>query len=149
MNETPLAQIVSSRGLFCLWDNFCVIFCMKHKAQAVYTLALQMAKIDGVVSDDEDSKLAKNPILNKIIKDFDIKKIEKKIDDGEVTLESSIELIKSLELDEQIDILSIMWHIVICDGLMDIKEKELMEYMLKELDIELTTVSNRLQELLV
>ena len=42
-----------------------------------------------------------------------------------------------------------MWHIVICDGLMDIKEKELMEYMLKELDIELTTVSNRLQELLV
>ena len=77
------------------------------------------------------------------------KKIEKKIDDGEVTLESSIELIKSLELDEQIDILSIMWHIVICDGLMDIKEKELMEYMLKELDIELTAVSNRLQELLV
>ena len=122
---------------------------MKHKAQAVYTLALHIAKVDGVVSDDENSKLAKNPILNKIIKDFDIKKIEKKIDDGKVTLESSIELIKSLELDEQIDILSIMWHIVICDGLMDIKEKELMEYMLKELDIELTTVSNRLQELLV
>ena len=122
---------------------------MKHKAQAVYTLALHIAKVDGVVSDDENSKLAKNPILNKIVKDFDIKKIEKKIDDGKVTLESSIELIKSLELDEQIDILSIMWHIVICDGLMDIKEKELMEYMLKELDIELTTVSNRLQELLV
>jgi len=122
---------------------------MKHKAQAVYTLALHIAKVDGVVSDDENSKLAKNPILNKIVKDFDIKKIEKKIDDGKVTLESSIELIKSLELDEQIDILSIMWHIVICDGLMDIKEKELMEYMLKELDIELTAVSNRLQELLV
>jgi uncharacterized tellurite resistance protein B-like protein len=108
-----------------------------------------MAKVDGFLSDDEESKLSKNPILKKITKDIDLNKIEKKIDDGDLTLESSIEFIKFLDVDEQIDILSIMWHIVICDGLMENKEKKLMEYMLKELDIELRTVSNRLQEVLV
>ena len=108
-----------------------------------------MAKVDGFLSDDEESKLSKNPILKKITKDIDLNKIEKKIDDGDITLESSIVFIKSLEVDEQIDIMSIMWHIVICDGLMDNKEKELIDYMLKVLDIELTAVSNRLQEILV
>ena len=122
---------------------------MLHKDEVVYTLALHMAKVDGFLSDDEESKLSKNPILKKITKDIDLNKIEKKIDDGDLTLESSIEFIKFLDVDEQIDILSIMWHIVICDGLMENKEKELMEYMLKELDIELRTVSNRLQEVLV
>jgi uncharacterized tellurite resistance protein B-like protein len=122
---------------------------MLHKDEVVYTLALHMAKVDGFLSDDEESKLSKNPILKKITKDIDLNKIEKKIDDGDLTLESSIEFIKFLDVDEQIDILSIMWHIVICDGLMENKEKKLMEYMLKELDIELRTVSNRLQEVLV
>ena len=122
---------------------------MIHKDEVVYALALHMAKVDGFLSDDEESKLSKNPILKKITKDIDLNKIEKKIDDGDITLESSIVFIKSLEVDEQIDIMSIMWHIVICDGLMDNKEKELIDYMLKVLDIELTAVSNRLQEVLV
>ena len=120
-----------------------------NKAEAIHTLALHMAKVDGFFSNDEKSKLSKNPLLIKIDKDLDLDKIAKKIDDGDLTLESSIEFIKFLDVDEQIDILSIMWHIAICDGLMDNKEKELMEYMLKELDIELTTVSNRLQEVLL
>tara|TARA_B100001250_G_scaffold403502_1_gene418137 strand:- start:353 stop:679 length:327 start_codon:yes stop_codon:yes gene_type:complete len=108
-----------------------------------------MGKVDGALSDDEAYKLSKNPIFNKISKDLNIKDVEDKIESGEISLESSVQFIKSLEANDQIDALAVVWHILACDGFLNNEEKELMDYILKEVDTELITISNRLQELLV
>ena len=119
-----------------------------NKTEAIYTLALHMGKIDGILSDDEAYKLSKNPIFNKISKDLNTKDLEKKIESGEISLESSLQFIKTLDANDQIDALTVVWHILVCDGFLNNEEKELMDYILKEVNIDLTTVSNRLQELL-
>ncbi len=120
-----------------------------NKTEAIYSLAFQMGKADGALSDDEASKLSNNPVLNKISKDLNIKDVEDKIESGEISLESSLQFIKSLEANDQIDALAVVWHILACDGFLNNEEKELMDYILKEVDMELITISNRLQELLV
>ena len=120
-----------------------------NKTEAIYCLAFLMGKADGTLSDDEASKLSKNPILNKISKDLNIKDVEDKIETGEISLESSLQFIKSLEANDKIDALAAIWHILVCDGSLNNSEKELMDFILKETDIKLTTISNRLQELLV
>jgi len=120
-----------------------------NKAEAIYSLAFHMGKVDGALSDDEAYKLSKNPIFNKISKDLNIKDVEDKIESGEISLESSVQFIKSLEANDQIDALAVVWHILACDGFLNNEEKELMDYILKEVDTELITISNRLQELLV
>ena len=120
-----------------------------NKSEAIYSLAFHMGKADGTLSDDEVYKLSKNPILNKISKDLNIKDVEDKIESGEISLESTLQFIKSLEVNDRIDALAVVWHILACDGYLNNEEKELMDYILKEVDIELTTISNHLQELLV
>jgi len=40
LNETPLAQIASSRRLFCLWGQYCVNSCMKQFVNILFVLPL-------------------------------------------------------------------------------------------------------------
>ena len=75
-------------------------------------------------------------------------KYEEKNNLGETTKENAIQTLKSLDLNSQIEALAIVWHILIADGLMKTEEKALMVNLLEEFNFDVSTISNKLQEML-
>ena len=71
-----------------------------------------------------------------------------KINLKESAIDSAVQTLKSLDLNGQIEALSIIWHILIADGLMQLGESVLMNNLLTEFNIKIETISNNLQEML-
>ena len=118
------------------------------KSEAIYSLAFQMGIADGDFSKDEVVRLERNPSFITINEDFDRVKYDEKIHLGEATKENAIQTLKSLDLNSQIEALAIVWHILIADGLMKTEEKALMVNLLEEFNCDVSTISNKLQEML-
>ena len=118
------------------------------KSEAIYSLAFQMGIADGDFSIDEVARLERNPNYIIINEDFDRVKYEEKNNLGETTKENAIQTLKSLDLNSQIEALAIVWHILIADGLMKTEEKALMVNLLEEFNFDISTISNKLQEML-
>ena len=118
------------------------------KSEAIYSLAFQMGIADGDFSKDEVVRLERNPSFITINEDFDRVKYDEKIHLGEATKENAIQTLKSLDLNTQIEAMAIVWHILIADGLMKTEEKALMVNLLEEFNIDVSTISNKLQEML-
>ena len=118
------------------------------KSEAIYSLAFQMGIADGDFSKDEVARLERNPSFITINKDFDRVKYDEKNNLGEITIEDAIQTLKSLDLNSQIEALAIVWHILIADGLMKTEEKALMVNLLEEFNFDISTISNKLQEIL-
>ena len=118
------------------------------KSEAIYSLAFQMGIADGDFSKDEVVRLERNPSFITINEDFDRVIYDEKNNLGETTIENAIQTLKSLDLNSQIEALSIVWHILIADGLMKTEEKALMVNLLEEFNIDVSTISNKLQEML-
>ena len=118
------------------------------KSEAIYSLAFQMGIADGDFSKDEVVRLERNPSFITINKDFDRVKYDEKIHLGEATKENAIQTLKSLDLNTQIEAMAIVWHILIADGLMKPEEKVLMVNLLEEFNCDVSTISNKLQEML-
>ena len=118
------------------------------KSEAIYSLAFQMGIADGDFSKDEVVRLERNPSFIAISDDFDRVKYDEKIHLGEATKENAIQTLKSLDLNTQIEAMAIVWHILIADGLMKTEEKALMVNLLEEFNIDVSTISNKLQEML-
>ena len=118
------------------------------KSEAIYSLAFQMGIADGDFSKDEVVRLERNPSFITINEDFDRVKYDEKIHLGEATKENAIQTLKSLDLNTQIEAMAIVWHILIADGLMKTEEKALMVNLLEEFNFDVSTISNKLQEML-
>ena len=118
------------------------------KSEAIYSLAFQMGIADGDFSKDEVARLERNPSFITINEDFDRVKYDEKIHLGEATKENAIQTLKSLDLNTQIEAMAIVWHILIADGLMKPEEKVLMVNLLEEFNCDVSTISNKLQEML-
>ena len=118
------------------------------KSEAIYSLAFQMGIADGDFSKDEVARLERNPSFKIINEDFDRVKYDEKNHLGEATKENAIQTLKSLDLNSQIEALAIVWHILIADGLMKTEENALMVNLLEEFNIDVSTISNKLQEML-
>ena len=118
------------------------------KSEAIYSLAFQMGIADGDFSIDEVARLERNPNFITISEDFDRVKYDEKNHLGETTKENAIQTLKSLDLNSQIEALAIVWHILIADGLMKTEEKALMVNLLEEFNFDISTISNKLQEML-
>ena len=118
------------------------------KSEAIYSLAFQMGIADGDFSKDEVARLERNPNFITISDDFDRVKYDEKIHLGEATKENAIQTLKSLDLNTQIEAMAIVWHILIADGLMKTEEKALMVNLLEEFNFDVSTISNKLQEML-
>ena len=118
------------------------------KSEAIYSLAFQMGIADGDFSKDEVARLERNPNYIIINEDFDRVKYEEKNNLGETTKKNAIQTLKSLDLNSQIEALAIVWHILIADGLMKTEEKVLMVNLLEEFNCDVSTISNKLQEML-
>ena len=118
------------------------------KSEAIYSLAFQMGIADGDFSKDEVARLERNPNYIIINEDFDRVKYEEKNNLGETTKENAIQTLKSLDLNSQIEALAIVWHILIADGLMKTEEKVLMVNLIEEFNCDVSTISNKLQEML-
>ena len=118
------------------------------KSEAIYSLAFQMGIADGDFSKDEVARLERNPSFITINEDFDRVKYDEKIHLGEATKENAIQTLKSLDQNSQVEALAIVWHILIADGLMKTEEKALMVNLLEEFNFDVSTISNKLQEML-
>ena len=118
------------------------------KSEAIYSLAFQMGIADGDFSIDEVARLERNPSFITINEDFDRVIYDEKNNLGETTKENAIQTLKSLDLNSQIEALAIVWHILIADGLMKTEEKALMVNLLEEFNFDVSTISNKLQEML-
>ena len=107
-----------------------------------------MGIADGDFSKDEVARLERNPNFITISDDFDRVKYDEKNNLGKTTKENAIQTLKSLDLNTQIEAMAIVWHILIADGLMKTEEKALMVNLLEEFNFDVSTISNKLQEML-
>ncbi len=119
-----------------------------NKAEAIHTLAVHMGISDGDFSKDEISRLEHNPKFKEMSKIANYNIFDTKINPKELTIDSAVQTLKSLDLNGQIEALSIIWHILIADGIMQPGESVLMNNLLTEFNIKIETISNNLQEML-
>ncbi len=119
-----------------------------NKAEAIHTLAVHMGISDGHFSKDEISRLEHNPKFEGMRKIANYNIFDTKINPKKSTIDSAVQTLKSLDLNGQIEALSIIWHILIADGLMQPGESVLMNNLLTEFNIKIETISNNLQEML-
>ena len=107
-----------------------------------------MGMADGNFSKDEVTKLENNPRFKAMNEDFDNDLFNEKMERGKATKEAAIQTLKDLDLAGQIEALAIVWNILIADGVMTPEEKALMKDLLLDFDIEIESISNRLQQML-
>jgi uncharacterized tellurite resistance protein B-like protein len=70
-----------------------------------------------------------------------------KIGRGEGTVAAAVSTLKARSLDTQLDALAIVWHVLIADGIMEEGEKQLMSELLNEFDIDIDSVTSRLEKI--
>jgi len=119
------------------------------QAEAIQTLTIHMGQADGDYSEQEMMALIRNnPVAMKHLDSIDNDLYMLKIKRGEATKDAAISTLKGRSLDTQLDALAIVWHVLLADGIMDDGEKKLMVELLVEFDIEIESVTARLEKII-
>ena len=118
------------------------------QSEAIQMLVFYMGNADGEFSEQEITEIVtKNPVFLKHFKNLDPDLLLLKIKRGEGTKEDAIETLKARSLDTQLDALAIVWHVLIADGIMEEGEKHLMAELLNEFEIDIDSVTSRLEKI--
>tara|TARA_B100000809_G_scaffold224342_1_gene234433 strand:- start:277 stop:693 length:417 start_codon:yes stop_codon:yes gene_type:complete len=118
------------------------------QSEAIQMLVLEMGNADGEYSEQEINEICNNnPVFLKHCNKIDFDLFILKIKQGKATKETAISTLKARSLDTQLDALAIVWHVLLADGIMDDGEKELMVELLTEFDIDIESVTSRLEKI--
>ncbi len=114
-----------------------------NKSEIIYLLAIHMSKADRDLSEEElDEVLFRNPILQKAHAKVDKNALLKKMKRGKVSILECIKALKKFSRKTQIDALTVAFHVLAVDGKVKKGESKLMEKLLRELNIDLETVTD-------
>jgi uncharacterized tellurite resistance protein B-like protein len=118
------------------------------QSEAINVLAIHMGIADGDYSKQEIMEvLQNNPTYMKHCEKVDNDLLNLKIGRGEGTVAAAVSTLKARSLDTQLDALAIVWHVLIADGIMEEGEKQLMSELLNEFDIDIDSVTSRLEKI--
>ena len=119
------------------------------QAEAIQTLTIHMGLADGDYSREEMMAIIRNnPVAMKHMDNIDSDLYMLKIKRGEATKDAAISTLKARSLDTQLDALAIVWHVLLADGIMTEGEKHLMVELLTEFDIDIESVTSRLEKII-
>ncbi len=118
------------------------------QSEAIQALVLHMGLADGDYSEQEINEVCNNnPVFLKHCEKIDYDLFTLKIKQGKISKEAAISTLKARSLDTQLDALAIVWHVLIADGIMTEGEKQLMAELLVGFDIEIESVTSRLEKI--
>ena len=72
---------------------------------------------------------------------------KEKIGTGKCTKELAVSIIKKQTDKVQLDVMAIVWHVLVSDGVMSDEEKEIMAKLLAEFNLEIDDVNKRYEEM--
>ena len=118
------------------------------QSEAIWALSFSMGMADGDFTDQElEEVIYNNPVYNEYFKKIDLDLLKVKIKRGEASKEAAVSTLKARSVDTQLDALACVWHVLIADGVMAEGEKQLMAELLNEFDIDIDSVSSRLEKI--
>ena len=119
------------------------------QAEAIQTLTIHMGLADGDYSREEMMAIIRNnPVAMKHMDNIDNDLYMLKIKRGEATKDAAISTLKARSLDTQLDALAIVWHVLLADGIMTEGEKDLMAELLVGFNIDIESVTSRLEKII-
>ena len=119
------------------------------QSEAIQTLTIHMGLADGDYSREEMMAIIRNnPVAMKHMDKIDDDLYMLKIKRGEATKDAAISTLKARSLDTQLDALAIVWHVLLADGIMTEGEKDLMAELLVGFNIDIESVTSRLEKII-
>ena len=117
-------------------------------SESVFILASTMGNADGNLDESEMEDVTNNnPIYLEHMQQIDFDVFKEKIGTGKCTKELAVSIIKKQTDKVQLDVMAIVWHVLVSDGVMSDEEKEIMAKLLAEFNLEIDDVNKRYEEM--